>query len=98
MTALIHLFLSKKSNSNIKMAALIALLLSGIAAGICGIIIFTASDNAENKELLEFSTVSEASPTPEKTNVSGLIIFLVALLVFFVFVIYLGFKDRKNKG
>ena len=76
---------------------MIALILSGLAAGICGIIIFIGHGSAEQDVYAWPLPVENAEPPPKSESSSfGLIAFLALLIGFFVFIIYVALKEKRK--
>jgi amino acid transporter len=94
---IIYFFLSKKSSKTLKLAALGALILSGLALGICAFILFTGPVESPAGPY-DAPALTHTAPPVKGPNITALVIFLVILLAFFGFVIYLGMKDRKKKA
>jgi uncharacterized RDD family membrane protein YckC len=95
--AIIYVFLSKKSSKPLKLAALGALILSGLALGVCAFFLFTGPRVVDEGPYALPPLVQAAAPAA-KTNAAPMLIFFVILLVFFGFIFFLGFKDRKKKA
>ncbi|MDR2617910.1 MAG: hypothetical protein LBC62_03470 [Treponema sp.] len=93
---IIYVFLSRKSSKTLKLAALIALVMSGLTLGICAVILFGGSSGAEEADAV-FTVLTEPEQQVKAANPGGLIFFLVFLLVFFGFIVFIGMKDMKKK-
>ena len=91
---LIYLFLSKKSSRVQKMAALGALILSGLALGICGVFLIFSGGSEAGKDPYALPSAAEQPKT--STNIRDLLVLLVVLLLFFGFIIILGMRERKK--
>ena len=95
---LIYVFLNKKTPRTLKIAALIAIILSGLALGICGIIIFSANNGDESEETqYTFTPSNEPAERESNLHVTELVIFLIVLLAALGFIIYLGIRDRNKR-
>jgi len=92
---IIYLFFSGKSSKIQKMAALGALVLSGLTLGVCGVIlIFGGSGQKEDPYALNLP--AEHVEPAAKNGMVQLVIYLVILLAAFGIVIFLGIRDRKS--
>jgi cytochrome bd-type quinol oxidase subunit 2 len=92
---IVYLFLSKESSHLLKMVALGALILSGIALGICGAVLIFGGDEKGN-DLYAFPL----DPTPVEpegmSDTTELIIFLLMLFLIFGFIVFLGLREKKK--
>jgi amino acid transporter len=96
---MIYLFLSPKSSRPLKLAALAALILSGLTIGVCSVlVVFRGSSSAEEDPYAFPLVVEEVSPASPPPNIAGFIIFLVILLIVFGLIIFLGLRDRKIRA
>ena len=94
---IIYIFLSGNSSKIQKMAALGAIILCGLALGVCGIrIIFGGASG--NDDPYAFPLLAEEVQPKTKNNSAELIIFLVVLMVIFGFVIFIGIRDKSKQG
>jgi amino acid transporter len=93
-----YFFLSKKSSNGLKLLALAALVISGVAMAVCGFFIVFGARAVEEEGSLEQIIMNERPVPVEKTSITGLILFLVVMIIFFGVVIFLGVKDRKKKA
>ncbi|WP_169312611.1 hypothetical protein [Leadbettera azotonutricia] len=96
LVVIVYFFLSKKSSKTLKLAALGALILSGIALAVCAFFLFSGS-GVSPAGPYDAPALTQAAPPAKNTNITGLVIFLALLLAFFGFIIYLGMKDQKKK-
>jgi hypothetical protein len=94
---IIYVFLSKKSSKTLKLAALGALILSGLALAVCAFLLFSGPAVVDEGPYAA-PALTPAAPPAKSANIVALIIFLVVLLAFFGFIIYLGMKDQKKKA
>ncbi|MDR1566027.1 MAG: hypothetical protein LBS48_01930 [Treponema sp.] len=94
---MIYVFLSRKSSKALKLAALIALIMSGFTLGICAVILFGGSSGGEEADLV-FTVLTEPEQPVKAANPLALVLFLVFLLVFFGFIVFIGMRDRKKKA
>ena len=95
---IIYLYLSPKSSKMQKLAALGALVLSGITLLICGLFLIFGG-NQEKADPYAFPEEAvEAVHSRTKTQVTELVIFLLVLLILFGFVAFLGYRDRKRRA
>jgi amino acid transporter len=95
---MIYTFLSRKSVKSIKLAALIALVLSGISLAVCGIFIVLGADTSSAEGLYPVLTAVEEAPAGSGDDILVIAIILIILLAFFGFIIFLGLKDQKKKA
>jgi preprotein translocase subunit YajC len=94
---IIYLFLSKKSSKIQKLVALGALILSGLALGICGTIIIFAGD-AEQVDPFAFPL--DVNPVEQPKGVSNtveVLILLLVLIIFFGFIVFLWSREKKRQ-
>jgi len=96
LSGIVYLYLSPKTTKTQKLAALGALALCGLALLICGV--FLIFGNEEKKDPYAFPTAAEAAQPKPKTQVAELVIFLIALLLLFGFVVFLGYRDKKKRA
>jgi amino acid transporter len=96
LSGLVYFYLSPKSTKTQKLAALGALALCGLALLICGI--FLIFGNEEKKDPYAFPVAAEAAQPKPKAQVFELVIFLIALLLLFGFVVFLGYRDQKKRA
>ena len=94
---IIYLFLSPKSSKMQKMAALGALGLSGLAVLICGLFL-AFGGSGEKEDPYAFPAVVEAPQPKSNARITELVVFLVALLLIFGVVIFLGIRDQRKKA
>jgi heme/copper-type cytochrome/quinol oxidase subunit 2 len=94
---MIYTFLSTKSTKSIKLAALIALALSGISLAVCGIFVVLSGGAAPAEGLYPVPAAVEEAPVDSGNDILVIAIILVILLAFFGFIIFLGLKDQKKK-
>jgi amino acid transporter len=94
---MIYVFLSRKSSKLLKLAALIALIMSGLTLGICTIILFGGSSGGKEADPI-FTVLTEPEQPVKAANPVGLVFFLVLLLAFFGFIVFIGMKDQKKKA
>ena len=93
---IVYIYISPKSVKIQKMAALGAIILSGLAILICGIILIFGG--GQPTDPYSFPVTETQSPqSTVSSNLSELILFLVVLLSIFGIIIYLGVKDQKKK-
>jgi len=91
---IIKFAVSSTSSRLLKRVSFIALILIGLAVGICSIIIIIGP--GESDDGISFPVFQEAAAAPaEKSNILAIIIFV---LMFIFFPILIGFLARRNKG
>jgi preprotein translocase subunit YajC len=95
---IIYFFLSKKSPKPLKLAALGALILSGLALAVCAFLLFSGP-RAGPVGPYDAPALTQGAPPPANApNIIALVIFLAVLLAFFGFIIFLGIRDQKRKA
>jgi predicted permease len=95
---MIYLLLSKKSSKIQKLVALGALVLSGIALGICGAIIIFAGD-AEQVDPFAFPLdVKPVEQSKGMSNTVEILILVLILLIFFGFIAFIWFREKKKQA
>jgi amino acid transporter len=95
---IVYLFLSKKSSKLQKLVALGALILSGIALGICGAVLIFAGD-AEDADPFAFPLDVKPVEQPKgMSNATEFIILALVLLLFFGFIAFIWFRDKKRQA
>lgn len=94
--AIIRFALSPKSSRPLKLAALGALILIGLAIGICAVILLRGpKDDQVNVPL---AVLMETAPTPERnTNLPAIIGFLAVFLVLLALIIYSAQRSRLKQ-
>jgi amino acid transporter len=91
---IIYFVVSSKSSRLLRKSAIIALVLIGLAVGVCGVFLLRGPAEVETEIPLPFLT--DAQPKPEaKTNVGIVIGYFVAFAFIFGLVAY---SSRKEKG
>ncbi|MCL2480014.1 MAG: hypothetical protein FWF22_10950 [Treponema sp.] len=93
---IIYLFLSKKSSKLQRLAALVALILSGVALGICGVILIYGETAAKVDPYANPFATANAKPVAD-TGFNQLILYLVMLVLVFGAIIFLGVRDQKRR-
>jgi len=87
---------SSTSTSLIKRISLIALILIGLAVGICSIILIIGP--SEDQEGVAFPVFQEARAAPaEKSNIVAIIIFLIIFVIFPILIIFLARRNKEQK-
>ena len=92
---IIYIFLSKTTSKLQKLAALIALILSGVALCICGAIIIFSGD-AKSEDVFYLPDILEEKKTGSDNDVMHYIFYLVIIVLLMGFVIFAGMKDQKK--
>ncbi|MDR0718493.1 MAG: hypothetical protein LBF78_02565 [Treponema sp.] len=95
---LIYTFLSRKSVKSIKLAALVALVLSGISLAVCGVFIVLGTGTSSAKGPYPVLAALEEAPAGSDDDGLVIAIILILLLAFFGFIIFLGLKDQKKNA
>ena len=91
---ILYLFFSPKSSKIQKLAAMIALLASGLTLGICGfILIFGGPDTGDP---YAFPLAMDKTPPPAKTNKIELVIFLILFAALLGFIVFIGLREQKR--
>ncbi|MCL2834313.1 MAG: hypothetical protein FWD78_14165 [Treponema sp.] len=94
---IIYIFFSKKSSKILKLAALIALILSGLTLGVCGTVLVLGGTSHEADPYAFPLETASAAPKPN-SGVSQLIVYLVLLVAVFGIIIFLGIRDQKKNN
>jgi preprotein translocase subunit YajC len=94
----IYLFLSKKSSKIQKLAAMGALVLSGLALGVCGAVLIFAGDTEEVDTFVFPLDPKPVEQSKGMSNAIELLILVVILLVFFGFLAFIGLRERKKQA
>jgi cbb3-type cytochrome oxidase subunit 3 len=93
-----YFFLSKKSSKGLKLLALAALILSGVAVSVCGFFI-AFGFSVEAKEGAMEQIIFNEPPVPaQDTSMTGFAVFLAVLIIFFTVIIFLAVRDQKRKA
>ena len=93
---IIYFVVSPKSSHLLRMSAIIALALIGLAVGVCGVFILKGPAKVETDIPLPF--LIDAQPKPEsKTNVGVVIGYFVAFALIFALVAYSSKKEKGKK-
>jgi len=93
---IIYFVVSPKSSRLLRMTAIIALSLIGLAVGVCGVFLLRGPAEVETEIPLPFLT--DAEPRPKtKTNVGVVIGYFVAFVIIFALVAYSSKKERERK-
>jgi cytochrome bd-type quinol oxidase subunit 2 len=92
-----YLYLSSKSSKMQRLAALGALVLSGLTLLICGLILIFGN-NRQKADPYAFPIAEQEAQSGAKTQVIELVIFILVLLVLFGFVLFLGYRERKRQA
>jgi heme/copper-type cytochrome/quinol oxidase subunit 2 len=95
---MIYTFLSRKSTKAIKLAALIALVLSGISLAVCSIFIVFNAGKVSSEGLYPAPVPVEKAPVSSGNDILVIVIVLIILLAFFGFIFFLGLRDQKKKA
>jgi flagellar basal body-associated protein FliL len=91
-----YLFLSKKSTKIEKLAAMGALILSGLVLGICGAVLIFAGD-AEEVDPFVFPLDPQPVEQPKSmSNATELLILVLVLLIFGGFIAFIWFREKKR--
>ena len=98
LAGIIYIFISKKSSNSQRVAALIAIILSGLTLAFSAVYLIL---NLNGKETETPVTVIPLNPdsnaVKDSADYSSLIIFLVFLLIILAIIIYMGTRDKKRK-
>ena len=91
---IIYFAVSPKSSRLLRLSAIIALGVIGLALIICGIIILIGP--AEDEDVISFPVFPDISPPVKKINNVSDIIILAVLLLFVGFVMFRAMKEQKK--
>jgi len=93
---IIYFLVSPKSSHLLRMSAIIALALIGLAIGVCGVFLIRGPAKVETEIPLPFLT--DAEPKQQnKSNVGVIIGYFVAFAIIFGLVAYSSRKEKEKK-
>jgi amino acid transporter len=93
---IIYFVISPKSSRLLRLSAIIALALIGLAVGVCGVFLIRGPAEVETAIPLPF--LIDAEPKPKtKTNVGVVIGYFAAFVIIFVLVAYSSKKEKQRK-
>jgi hypothetical protein len=94
--AIIYFVVSPKSSRLLRVSGIIALVLIGLALGVCGIVLVRGPAEVEDAIPLPF--LLDAEPKPKnKTNIGVIIGYFAAFAVIFGLVAYSAKKEKQRK-
>jgi len=93
---IIYFVVSPKSSHLLRLSAIIALALIGLAVGVCGV--FLLKGPAEVKAEIPLPFLTEAEPKPKsKTNIGVIIGYFAVFVIIFGLVAYSSKKEKGRK-
>jgi len=93
---IIYFLVSPKSSHLLRMSAIVALILIGLAIGVCGVFLIRGPTKVVTDIPLPFLT--DADPKPQKKSDVGLIVgYFVIFAVIFGLVAYSSKKEKEKK-
>jgi amino acid transporter len=93
---IIYFLISPKSSRLLRLSAIVALVLIGLAIGVCGIFLLRGPAKVETEIPLPFLTGAEPKPQ-NKTNVGVVIGYFAAFATIFGLVAYSSRKEKEKK-
>jgi drug/metabolite transporter (DMT)-like permease len=93
---IIYFLISPKSSRLLRMSAIIALALIGLAVGVCGVFLIRGPGEVDTMIPLPFLTDAEPKPKA-KTNIGVILGYFVAFAIIFGFVAYSSKKEKGRK-
>jgi len=93
---IIYFLVSPKSSHLLRLSAIIALVLIGLAVGVCGVFLLKGPAKVETTIPLPFLTDAEPKPK-SKTNIGVVIGYFVVFAIIFGLVAYSSKKEKTRK-
>ena len=93
---IIYVFTSPKSSRIQKLAALGAIIISGLTILVCGIILIFGGGGQSDPYSFPLAAETTSGAAEGSSRIGELIIFLVILLLIFGYIIYAGIREQKK--